>query len=245
MTEKEYPEDGELVLCTVETIEKTLAFVKLDDYNKTGVLVTSEISPGRIRNIRDFIVPNKKIVCKVLRVDKERNHIDVSLRRVNLKEKKDVLEKYKKEKDAVSILGRVLDKSKIDDAVKKIKSEFKSLAEFFSSAKDELDLFKKFGLEEEAKKLAELIKERIKTKRAIVKSKFEIKVGMEYGITELKKILNIQKPGVKITYISSPIYLVTAESTDYKTANKLLQETLAEIEAKIKKMGGHIDIESE
>lgn len=245
METKEYPEDGELVLCTVETIEKTLAFVRLDDYNKTGVLVTSEISPGRIRNIRDFIVPNKKIVCKVLRVDRERNHIDVSLRRVNLKEKKDVLEKYKKEKDALSILGRVVDKSKFDEAVKKIKSEFKSLAEFLSSAKDELNLFRKFGLEEEAKKLSDLIKERIKTKKAIVKSKFEIKLGMEYGITELKKILDVKKPGVKITYISSPFYLITAESGDYKTANKILQETLGEIESKIKKLGGHIDAETE
>src|SRR3989344_1007448 len=125
MAEKnDFPEEGELVLCTVTDISKTSAFATLDDYGKTGILITAEVAPGRIRNIRDYISPNKKIVCKVLRVDRERGHIDLSLRRVSLKERKDVIERYKKDKDALSILNRVIESSKVDSIVSKIKEEF-------------------------------------------------------------------------------------------------------------------------
>ena len=67
---KEFPEEGEIVLCTVIKIMGTTVFVHLDDYNREGVVSTSEVAPGRIRNIRDYVTINKKIVCKILRIDR-------------------------------------------------------------------------------------------------------------------------------------------------------------------------------
>ena len=63
-------EIGDLVLCTVERIERTIIFVKIAFGNKEvdGSIVISEIAPGRIRNIRQYVVPKKKIVCKILRI---------------------------------------------------------------------------------------------------------------------------------------------------------------------------------
>jgi translation initiation factor 2 alpha subunit (eIF-2alpha) len=72
-------EEGTVVLCTVTKIVGTSVFVKLDDYNKEATIITSEIAPGRIRNLRDYVVPNKKIVCKILRID-NKGQIDLSLR---------------------------------------------------------------------------------------------------------------------------------------------------------------------
>ena len=76
------PEEDEIVMCTVTKIFPHSVFVNIDELNKTGVIHISEISPGRIRNIRDFVKQDKKIICKVLRINKERGHIDLSLRRV-------------------------------------------------------------------------------------------------------------------------------------------------------------------
>ena len=71
-------EVGDIVLCTVERIEKTIVFVKIEDENKDleGSIIMSEVAPGRIRNIRNYVVPKKKIVCKVLRISG--NRIDLS-----------------------------------------------------------------------------------------------------------------------------------------------------------------------
>ena len=82
------PEDDELVLCTVTKIHFHSVFVNLDEYNMSAMIHISEIAPGRIRNIRDFVVEGKVIVCKVLRVDRERGHVDLSLRRVNDSQKR-------------------------------------------------------------------------------------------------------------------------------------------------------------
>ena len=76
-------EAGDVVLCTVDRIVGTTVFVNIEGDGE-GSIVFSEIAPGRIRNIRDYVVPKKKIVCKVLRISG--NRMDLSFRRVTLKE---------------------------------------------------------------------------------------------------------------------------------------------------------------
>ena len=87
-----FPEDGELVLCTVTKVQSHSVFVRLDEFDKGGMIHISEVSPGRIRNIRDFVKEDKIIVCQVLRVSRERGYIDLSLRRVNDNQKRKKLE---------------------------------------------------------------------------------------------------------------------------------------------------------
>ena len=66
-------EVGDIVLCTVDRIIGTTVFVGIEG-NGEGSIVTSEIAPGRIRNLRDYVVPKKKIVCKQTNI----NHISVT-----------------------------------------------------------------------------------------------------------------------------------------------------------------------
>ena len=61
-----YPEEEELVLCTVTNVQHHSVFVNIDEYNLSGMIHISEVSPGRIRNIRDYVKEGKVIVCKVL-----------------------------------------------------------------------------------------------------------------------------------------------------------------------------------
>jgi hypothetical protein len=53
--------ENDIVLCTVDKIDGTTVFVILEDGSQ-GAIVTSEIAPGRIRNIREYVSPNKKMV---------------------------------------------------------------------------------------------------------------------------------------------------------------------------------------
>ena len=87
LKKQEWPEPGDLVIATVETVADYGAYVKLDEYDKKGLLHVSEISSSWIRNIRDFVREGQKVVLKVLRVDPEKGHIDLSLRRVTKREK--------------------------------------------------------------------------------------------------------------------------------------------------------------
>ena len=82
-------EQDEIVLCKVTKIYPNSVFVQLLEYNDSGMVHISEVSPGRIRNLRDYVSIGRQIVCKVLRIDRERGHIDLSLRRVNSNQRKE------------------------------------------------------------------------------------------------------------------------------------------------------------
>ncbi len=82
-------------MCTVDKIAGTVVFVTIDG-NGQGSIVLSEIAPGRIRNLRNYVVPKKRIICKVLKIS--RDYVALSLRRVTQKERKELLNQYKQEK---------------------------------------------------------------------------------------------------------------------------------------------------
>lgn len=233
---EKFPEVEDLVLCTVDQIMGTTVFVKLDDYGKTGVIATSEIAPGRIRNLRDYVVPNKKIVCKVLRIDKEKGHIDLSLRRVSQKDTREIIEIFNKERAASTILN--LASKKID--IEKIKKKYNSLFEFLEKAKADDSIISEFFNKEDSEKIASLIKERIKTKKIEVKKKISASTIAPNGINIIKSALD--RDDVSISYLGAPFYMVSAEASDYKLANKKLEKALAEICQKIKAAGGKIEI---
>lgn len=106
----QWPEVGDLVIATIETVTDYGAYAKLDEYEKRGLLHVSEISSSWIRNIRDFVREGQKVVLKVLRVDHEKGHIDLSLRRVTKRERIDKVLLWKKERKAEALLHGVAEK---------------------------------------------------------------------------------------------------------------------------------------
>src|SRR3989304_3207775 len=60
---KGFPEEHELLICTVTKVDLQGVFVSIDEYAIQGMIHISEIAPGRIRNIRDYVKEGKVIVC--------------------------------------------------------------------------------------------------------------------------------------------------------------------------------------
>jgi translation initiation factor 2 alpha subunit (eIF-2alpha) len=226
-------EEGDVVLCTVERIEKTIVFVKIHGYGKDleGSIITSEIAPGRIRNIRDYVVPNKKIVCKVLRISGDR--IDLSLRRVTKKEQKEVIEEYNQEKSYISIL-----KSIIGDKVKEIIKEIKKaerVYDFIEESKENPKKLEKLLGKENANRVLKIIKAQ-KQRKTLIKKEFQLSSTKPDGVKLIKKILGEVK-GAEIKYISAGKYNITKEAEDPKKADQKLTEILEDISKKAKKLG--------
>src|SRR5512136_2932671 len=106
----EWPEPGDLVLASVQRITDYGAYVTLDEYGKEGLLHVSEVSSGWVRNIRDFVREGQKVVLKVLRVNTEKGHVDLSLRRVSKRERREKALSWKRERKAESLLRSVSEK---------------------------------------------------------------------------------------------------------------------------------------
>ncbi len=221
-------EIGDIVLCTVDRIVGTTVFVHIEGSGE-GSIVFSEIAPGRIRNIRDYVVPKKKIVCKILRISGDR--IDLSLRRVTLKEQKEVKEGDKLEKSYESIIMGVLGEKAKDIIEEVLKKE--KFVDFLERAKENPKELEKIAGEENSKKILEIITSQQKHKKGVVKREVIIKSMNPDGLGIIKGVLG-NVDGIEIKYLSAGKYSLKKEDENIKEADQKLRETLENIEKKAK-----------
>ena len=247
-----YPERDEIVICTVKKILPSSIFVDLDEYGKEAMIHISEIAPGRIRNIRDYVKENKKIVCKILNVDKAKGYIDLSLRRVNQAQRISKNKEYKQEQKAERIL---------EDIAKKLDMDLKTIYEkagysiinaygnltpfFYDIVNDKVD-FKKLNIPNNiANTLSEIVKDKIKPIEVNIAGIIKLESDASDGIDLIKKTLehinNINKNAIKITYVGAPRYRIVIRAKDYKTAESILKEATSSGIEFMKKLKGKVE----
>ncbi len=250
LQKKGFPEEGEFVLCTVTQIYHNSVFALLDEYGKTGMIHISEISPGRIRNIRDYVTPNKKIICKVLNVDKEKGHIDLSLRRVNENQRKIKNNEIKQQQIAEKIIKYIAQQTNQDakklcnDIYERIKDKYTSIYSVFEESLINEDVLKELKLsEKDTKILAETIKQRIKLKEVEVKQDIILQSYAPNGVEIIKDILKkIQTTKVNVLYKGGGKYTLTITAHNYKDAEKELAQKTAFIVENMEKQKAHVEL---
>jgi len=220
-------EEGQIVLCEVEKILGTTVFVKIDG-NGEGTIVTSEISPGRIRNLRDYVVPGKKIVCKILNIRDGRIHL--SLRRVKQSEKKELLEKVSKEKSLKAMLKTVLGKEESLGVIEKIIVE-NSLLDFFDQVRTDSKILDKYVTKEEAEKIIKILDSK-KEKPKEIKKKFSLSSKDSEGILIVKDILESSCKGssCEVNYVAAGKYVLGIRGADFKEIKTEAGNVMSNIE---------------
>jgi translation initiation factor 2 alpha subunit (eIF-2alpha) len=230
-------QEGDLVLCTVNNVEGTTVFVTLEN-GKTGTIVFSEVAPGRIRNIRDYAMPNKKIVCKILRISS--NNIDLSLRRVTSKERGEVMEQFKQEQTAKAVL-KSLFKEKSQETQEKILSNFPNLSDFFNKAREDESLIKKYIPAEFIEQIKKVIQKR--KKEVEVKKIVKLKSLQPDGMKKIRALFADAPAEIEITYLAAGTFQLKIKAEDYKKANTQMLDFTQKIEAKAKKNFEEFSIE--
>lgn len=221
------PEESDIVLCTVTKIQYHSVFVSLNEYpGKSAMLHISEISPGRIRNINDYVKEGKVIVCKVLKVDLSKGHIDVSLRRVSESQRRTKLDILKQQQRADKIISFVAEKEKVDAKKLKqkildaIRDKYEYIFEAFADiSKDSLNISELKLDKKVEKQLHEIIIQRIKPPVIEIKGKLKLESHESNGVSVVKDVLlTIQKMhnDFLISYLGAGTYLVEIKGEDYK-----------------------------
>jgi len=243
---KGLPEEDEIVLCKVTKIFPNSVFADLVEYSDSGMIHISEISPGRIRNIRDYVSVNRQIVCKVLRIDREKGHIDLSLRRVNTHQRREKLDEIKGELKAESLVKNLSKKLKVPtmDLYKKITipvfKEYSHLYLFFKEIVSEGVDPAEYGVDKKiAKELITAVKDKFKEPKVIFQGVIYLQTHHSDGLDRVKEILNdieTISPKLTITYLGAGNYKFILEERDYKVAEgylKKIQEKLEKFDDKI------------
>ncbi|RME54704.1 translation initiation factor IF-2 subunit alpha [Candidatus Woesearchaeota archaeon] len=251
---KGLPDEGDLVLCTVKKISYHSIFVDLDEYEKQDAMIhISEVAPGRIRNIRDYVTEGRKLICKVLRVKHERKQVDLSLRRVSVGARKSKNEDIKQQLKAEKMLESLVVKLKLNkDKVFKeiglpILEHYDNLFQAFQDVVLEgEDVLKECNVPSKyIKPLVEIIKERIKPPEVLVEGVFELTSRSSKGINDIKEALKecdkvASQEGVKasLIYLGAPNYKVIVKASDYKVAENALKKIVEAVLDKLNSLGG-------
>ncbi|MBC8501484.1 MAG: translation initiation factor IF-2 subunit alpha [Nanoarchaeota archaeon] len=235
-----YPDEGELVLCTVTKVQFHSVFCDIDEFDrKSGMIHISEVSPGRIRNIRDYVKEGKKVVCVILRINKERGHIDLSLRRVNDSQRRRKMDEIKQEQKAEKILELLAKELKkpFEEFYKKISKpileDYDMLHLAFNDVVEQGLKLEKLGIEKKiADKLTKVIKEKIKPKEVFISGEFTLTSYDENGLDVVKTALqNAEKidEKVDIKYEGGGRYMLRITAKEYKEAEDIMSKVTAEV----------------
>ena len=239
---EETPKIGSLVIAQVSKVTQFGAYCRLPEYNNMEVFMPiREVSSGWIKNIREFVHEGQNLVCKVVMYDKDRNTIDVSLKKVTPKETKVKIGAYNLEKRLAALLqqsARQAGMSGKEEQIQQLHAEFGTYANLFQHAADNTAQF-------ESLKIPKKLKEEIQ--RAIEANRKEKRHEVSYiatistyntnsGATELRDILNSAiNDGVSVSYISAPRYRFAADGKDYAEAEAKIKRAEIDISAKLKK----------
>jgi translation initiation factor 2 subunit 1 len=239
------PEEGEILLCEVSNIHFHSVFVKILEYQIDGMVHISEIAPGRIRNIRDYVKEGKFIICKVLRVSEEKKQVDLSLRRVNEREKTQKNNQIKQEQRAEKIIEKiaVFQKIKPEELYNKVAPLFLKnypwLYNAFLDISEGKAKISDFILD---KKLSELleksIKDDIKPSVSEIHGEFIIRTFASNGADIIKDAFSEVKKSVKgnykIKYEGGGKYRVEIKEKDFTVCHATLDSMTSLLEKRFK-----------
>ena len=229
-----YPEEDELVMCTVTKVQFNSVFVSIDDYNKSGMIHISEISPGRIRNIRDFVKEGKVIVCKVLRVNQDRGQVDLSLRRVSEGARRSKVEEVKQEQKAEKIVEFIASKLGTDvktvynDVFAKVGKKYGMLHNAFMAVVEgelklgETGLDKKTAEVLEAEIIDRIKPAEVKIDGIITAKSFEPN-GAEIIRNAFRSSLETGE-NITISYLGGGKYHISVVANDYEEAEERMEK---------------------
>jgi len=232
MHERDWPEEGELVVCTVKKVKDFVAFVGLDEYNDTeGLIPIAEIARGWIKHIRDFVREGQKVVCKVLHVDTVRGHIDLSLKDVNDHQRREKIHEWKNEQKAHKWISFISEETGFssEDIEDMFSPEYGSFYPVFEDiVTDEPGTLKRLGLDQNvADSLIRVASENVKIPRVTISGHLFLATPRPDGVNVIRRALRSAQPkidGVEIDlmYLGAPKYNVKVTALDYKSAEKAI-----------------------
>ncbi|MBI2184742.1 MAG: translation initiation factor IF-2 subunit alpha [Thaumarchaeota archaeon] len=247
----EMPEEGEIVIATATEVTKYGVYVSLDEYNNMrGFLHISEISTGWVRHIDRYVRPKQKVVLKVIRVNRERREVDLSLRQVTGEERKSKLIAVKRAEKAFSIMEII--RAKLNISQQEEAALNQKLMEKYGGTYEALEVLVKLGSKawetlgvnaEQLSVIETVAKEKITIPTVSIRGNIEARSDLPQGIEVIKKaMLAAEAVGdggvVEVRYVGAPRYTITVTAENYKIAEKVLENAVETAKTAIEKSKG-------
>jgi len=248
-----WPEPGELVVGRVDEIEDFGVFVDLQEYDdKRGLCHISEVASGWIKNVRDHVNEGQTVVAKVLDVTESSQQIDLSIKDVNVHQRKDKIQEWKNEQKADNWMELAFGEDIADEQYAAIANEL--LAEFGSmyggfeeAAIHGTDALAETDLSEaEIEAIVETARENVSVPYVNVTGYVDLQCPDSDGLDVIRDALEAAEGNgdvpdeldLEVTYVGAPEYRIEVQAPDYKTAESELEASADRARGVVEEQGG-------
>ena len=105
MSSAAWPEEGELLICTVRSVKENGAYLNLEGYEgKTGFVFIGEVASGWVKNIGTHLREGQRVVAKAIQVKRSKERIELSIKSVSDERRRAPLQAWKNRKRASQIM---------------------------------------------------------------------------------------------------------------------------------------------
>lgn len=248
----EWPSIEEFVMCTVTKVFAQGAFVAMDEYGgKEGMVHLSEVASGWVKNIRDFVRENQKVVCKVLGVDSKRQHVDLSIRRVKDGERRWKAQRIKLNQRAEKLLEMAANKlgKTLDQAYEEIgftlQERLGDLHSAMESAAKDSGSIAGMGDEAWVNAVSEVAKTSMVSPSYKVSGYVNLSSLAPNGVEIIKSAMISARDSVRdedtnvdLYYVGAPKYRIDVTAQSYKAAENEMQRAVQLMIEVVTKAGG-------
>ncbi|MGC2307083.1 MAG: RNA-binding protein, partial [Nitrososphaeraceae archaeon] len=185
----------------------------------------------------------------VIRVNKSRAEVDLSLKQVTGDERKSKLIEVKKNDKASAFMDIVrknanLSATEMTSLEDEILKKFDLVYDLFETvSRKGIESIRSLGLSEEIMKAIEIESNKIQIPHVEIMGILEISLNKEDGIERIKNLLGSVEmskanTAISITYISAPKYRMVVKADNFKSAEKIMNNALEKIKSAISQEKG-------
>lgn len=253
-----WPEDGELLVCTVKNVRENGAYLTLDSYEgKEGFVFIGEVSAGWVKNIRSHVREGQRVVAKVIEVNEGKESINLSIKAVSDERRRETLQNRKNQQRAVQMMRLVAEKMGWEEEENsKISAELIEIFGTLYGALEECAISETAltdaGFNGEWIKIAtEIAIDNIIPPFVEIRGNFDIEVWSSEGVNAIREALtaaescaeNMEEVTLTCHYDGAPHYRVDIRAPDYPTAESVWEAAQDAAKKYMHSVEGSISIE--
>ncbi|ADL18610.1 Translation initiation factor 2 subunit alpha [Acidilobus saccharovorans 345-15] len=262
LNRRQLPDVGEVVVGTVKELHDYGAYLELDEFNGLrAFLPWVEVSSRSFKSIDDVIKVNERVAVKVIRVNRAKGQVDVSLKKVTDDERRKKMTWWKRTQKAVNIILMIAkelkkaEKQAYAEVIWRLEDKYGDVmtALEMAATEGEQPLAAAGVPEEWLKPLAEAAKKYVEVKKVKVSLLATVKSLSPDGIEKIKAVLKSAEEAVaskgdssvsvKIYAIGAPRYRIDLMGVDYKELEQLAQGLEEVMSRAAKELGVEFSLE--
>lgn len=233
--EEIWPEIGEMLVCTIKTVKQNGVYVNLEGYpGREGFIFIGEIASGWVKNIRSHVREGQRVVAKSVKVRRDRQSIELSIKSVSEERRRDALQRWKNEQRAAQLLRIVGERSDWDEEKTKVMQQeltetYGTLYSAFEETAIDNEALSSDGFEGDWTTLfIETAIENIIPDFVVIRAIAEIEIHSAEGVEVIRNALTAvedcsskeEEIEISCYYDGAPEYRIELKAPDWETAEK-------------------------